>query len=91
MLVSGTGYFAATRSWRRCAGAARSRQDRKQPERENAEPWHPFPDLGPQFAVAATLTNQLMPKLSVHMPKMSPQGAFSSGIVTEPPSASFSK
>src|SRR5262249_1238553 len=41
-------------------------------------------------APALTLTSQLMPKRSMHMPKMSPQAAFSMGIVTMPPSASLS-
>src|SRR5262245_51799457 len=40
---------------------------------------------------AEMLTNQLVPNLSVHMPKTSPQSAFSSGIVTVPPAESFSK
>ncbi len=35
---------------------------------------------------AATLTIQLMPNRSTHMPNVSPQGAFSNGIVTVLPS-----
>jgi hypothetical protein len=35
---------------------------------------------------AATLTIQLVPKRSTHTPNVSPQGAFSNGTVTLPPS-----
>jgi hypothetical protein len=35
---------------------------------------------------AARLTIQLVPNRSTHMPNVSPQGAFSNGIVTVPPS-----
>ena len=35
---------------------------------------------------AATLTTQLVPNRSTHMPNVSPQGAFSNGTVTLPPS-----
>jgi hypothetical protein len=35
---------------------------------------------------AATLTIQLVPNRSTHMPNVSPQGAFSNGTVTLPPS-----
>jgi hypothetical protein len=39
----------------------------------------------------ATLTIQLTPNLSTHMPNVSPHGALSSGMVTVPPSDSLSQ
>src|SRR5680860_1316274 len=43
------------------------------------------------FCGLAILTIQLTPNLSVHIPKLSPQGASSRGIVTVPPSESLSQ
>ena len=42
-------------------------------------------------ALAPMLTIQLMPNLSVHWPNSSPHICFSSGIVTVPPSESWSQ
>ena len=39
----------------------------------------------------AMFTSQLTPNLSLHMPKVSPQGALSRGAVTVAPSESLSQ
>lgn len=39
----------------------------------------------------AMLTSHAMPNLSTHIPKVSPHGALSSGMVTVPPSTSLSQ
>ncbi len=48
---------------------------------------HPPQDCCP----ALMFTSQLMPNRSTHWPKMSPQGALSSGTVMVPPSDSLSQ
>lgn len=49
------------------------------------------PVLSDQEWVPVMLTNQLMPNLSVSMPKVSPHGAFSSPIVCFAPTTSLSQ
>ena len=44
-----------------------------------------------QLGAPAMLISQAIPNLSTHMPKVSPQIAFSSGMVMVPPSMSFSQ
>jgi len=51
-----------------------------------ADGWDAAPAQPP-----AMLTSQLMPNLSVHMPKTSPHGAGPSGMVWVPPAASLSQ
>lgn len=51
--------------------------------------WQASPQEVPGLAQAdqaVALTIQLVPYRSAHMPKVAPQGAFSNGIVTVPPS-----
>jgi hypothetical protein len=48
-------------------------------------------DVASQLGWAEAFTSQLVPNWSTHMPKVSPQGAFSKGIVTVPFSLSRSQ
>ena len=50
-----------------------------------------WPRIGRAVQLAAMLTSQSMPNLSRSMPNVSPQGAFSSGTVSVPPSRSLSQ
>ena len=63
---------------------------------KRARPGRVLPAPGVEIRVelaaqAEMLTSQLIPNWSTHMPNMSPQAAFSSGIITVPPSASLAK